>query len=126
MRVLRAVRCEACLLGGEAVAVFLAKLVNAATFRTALKAMGKNSENKSSKIYNFSSMKKYKDEYMRGFTDLKGQRQLNYKPACQKDIKAGRFLCSRSAWDTASPGQGVIEIRISGQSPTQLIYHLCL
>jgi hypothetical protein len=57
MRVLRVVRCEACLLGSEAVAVFLAKLVNAATFRTALKAMGKNSENMSSKIYNFSSMK---------------------------------------------------------------------
>ena len=27
--------------------------------------------------------------YMRGFTDLKGHRQLYYEPACQKDIKEG-------------------------------------
>ena len=26
---------------------------------------------------------------MRGFTDLKEQRQLYYEPACQKDIKEG-------------------------------------
>jgi hypothetical protein len=67
--------------------------------------------------------------YVRGFTDLKKQRQLHYKPTCPKDIKerdkeiwgvvitgqdliqlsllfvltkAGRFLSSRSAWDRAS------------------------
>jgi hypothetical protein len=34
----------------------LAKMVNAATFRRALKAVGKNSENMTSKIYNFSTM----------------------------------------------------------------------
>jgi hypothetical protein len=35
-------------------------MVNAETFRTALKAVGKNSENMSSKIYNFNYAK-YKD-----------------------------------------------------------------
>ena len=28
--------------------------------------------------------------YMRGFMDLKEQRQLHYEPACQKDTKASR------------------------------------
>jgi hypothetical protein len=34
----------------------LAKMINAVTFRTALKAVEKNSENISSKIYNFPTM----------------------------------------------------------------------
>ena len=33
-------------------------MVNAGTFRTALKAMGKNSKNTSLKIYDFSAMQK--------------------------------------------------------------------
>jgi hypothetical protein len=32
--------------------------------------------------------------------NLKEQRQLHYKPICQKDTKAGRFLNSRSANDS--------------------------
>ena len=32
-----------------------------------------------------------------------------------------RFLSSRSAWDTARLGPGVVEMVISGLSPTQLI-----
>jgi hypothetical protein len=36
-------------------------MVNAGTFRTALKAMEKNSKNRSSTIHNFSTMQKYKD-----------------------------------------------------------------
>ena len=63
---------------------------------------------------------------MRGFTDLKEQRQLYYEPACQKDTKAGRILSSRSAWDRASLGPGMVGMVISGQDPTQLIYCLCL
>ena len=39
---------------------------------------------------------------------LREQRQLHYEPACQKDTKAGRFLSSKSAWDTllSRPGCG--------------------
>jgi hypothetical protein len=36
-------------------------MVNTGTFRTALKAVEKDSENISLKIYNFSAMQKYKD-----------------------------------------------------------------
>jgi hypothetical protein len=39
----------------------LSILVKAGTFRTALKAVEKNSKNMSLKIYNFSTMQKYKD-----------------------------------------------------------------
>ena len=38
-------------------------MVNAETFRTALKAVGKNSENMSSKIYNFSTMQNIRMQY---------------------------------------------------------------
>ena len=38
-------------------------MVNAGTFRTALKAVGKNSENMSSKIYNFSTMQNIRMQY---------------------------------------------------------------
>ena len=90
--------------------------------------------------------------FIRGFTDLKEQRQLYYEPACQKDAKkddkeigqvvvitgqdptqpnlvfvltkAGRFLSSGSAWDRASLGSGVVGVVISGQDPTQLVYCL--
>lgn len=30
---------------------------------------------------------------IRGFTDLKKQRQLHYESACQKDTKTGRYKC---------------------------------
>ena len=44
--------------------MFLSKMVNAVTFfRTALKAVGKNSENMSSKIYNFSTMQNIRMQY---------------------------------------------------------------
>ena len=44
-------------------------MVNPVTFRTALKAVGKNSENISSKIYNFSVMQttRMKYEIYKGF-----------------------------------------------------------
>ena len=48
-------------LGGEGVSMSLAKIINTVTFRTALKAVEKNSKNMSLKIYNFSTMQKYKD-----------------------------------------------------------------
>jgi hypothetical protein len=63
---------------------------------------------------------------MRGFTNLKEQRHLVRKIQRQVDTNAGRFLSSRSAWDTMSPGPGVVEIVISGQGLTQLAYHLYL
>ena len=40
----------------EGVSMSLANMVNTVTFSTALKAVGKNSKNMSSKIYNFSTM----------------------------------------------------------------------
>jgi hypothetical protein len=40
----------------ECVSMFLARIVSTVTFRTVLKAVGKNSENMSSKLYNFSTM----------------------------------------------------------------------
>ena len=52
--------------------------------------------------------------------------QLVRKIQRQADTNAGRFLSSRSAWDTMSPGPGVVEIVISGQGLTQLAYHLYL
>ena len=36
--------------------------------------------------------------------------------------KAGRFLSSRSAWDRASLGPGVVEMVISRQDPTELAH----
>ena len=38
-------------------------MLNSVTFRTALKAVGKNSENMSSKIYNFSTMQNIRMQY---------------------------------------------------------------
>ena len=38
-------------------------MVNTVTFRTALKAVGKNIENMSSKIYNFSTMQNIRMQY---------------------------------------------------------------
>ena len=60
--------------------------------------------------------------YMRGFMDLKEQRQLHYEPACQKDTKAGRFLSSRLAWNRVNlgPGPDMVRMAIVGQDPTQL------
>ena len=52
--------------------------------------------------------------------------QLVRKIQRQADTNAGRFLSSRSAWDRANLGPGVVEMVISGQDPTQLVYCLCL
>ena len=38
----------------------------------------------------------------------------------EKDTKAGRLLSSRSAWNRARIGPGVVGIVISGLDPTQL------
>jgi hypothetical protein len=38
----------------------------------------------------------------------------------QADKNAGRFLSSRSAWDTASLGPGIVEMVIPGQGPFQI------
>jgi hypothetical protein len=43
--------------------VFLSTMVNAMYFRTALKAVGKNSENMSSRIYSFSTIQNIKMKY---------------------------------------------------------------
>jgi hypothetical protein len=40
--------------------------------------------------------------------------------------KAGRFLSSRSAWDTVSLVPGLVGIEISVLDPAQLAYFLCL
>jgi hypothetical protein len=59
--------------------------------------------------------------YMRGFTNLREQRQLHYEPAYQKDTKAGRYLSSRSAQDRENLGPGVV-----GGVISELDYFLCL
>jgi hypothetical protein len=41
----------------------LVKIINTETFRKALKAVEKNSENLSSKIYNFSTMQNIRMQY---------------------------------------------------------------
>lgn len=56
----------------------------------------------------------------------KGSKAAILGVSLSERYKAGRFLSSRSAWDTASLGPGVVEMVISGQGPTQLIYHQCL
>ena len=43
-------------LGGKGLSKVFSKTVSAVTFRTAFKAVGKNSENMSSRMYNFSTM----------------------------------------------------------------------
>jgi hypothetical protein len=43
--------------------VFFSKMVNTVTFTTALKAVGKNSENLSSRMHNFSSMQNIRMQY---------------------------------------------------------------
>jgi hypothetical protein len=72
---------------------------------------------------------------------------MHYEPVCQKDTKkgdkvgiaedptqlnflfmlpkAGRFLSSGSSQDRARLGLGMVEMVISGQGPTQLVYPLC-
>ena len=89
---------------------------------------------------------------MRDFINIKEQRQLYYEPICQKDTKegdkemqgeaipgnptqlsclfmltrAGRFMSSELAWDSARLGLGMVEMVISGWHPIQLTYWLCL
>jgi hypothetical protein len=48
-------------LGGES--VFFSKMVSAMTFRKALKAIGKNSEYMSRRMYNFSTMQNIMMQY---------------------------------------------------------------
>lgn len=43
--------------------VFLSTMVNAMTFRTVLKAVGKNSENMSLRIYSFSTIQNIRMKY---------------------------------------------------------------
>jgi hypothetical protein len=66
-------------------------MINTGTFRTALKAVGKNSKNVSLKIDNFSIIRKYKEakRIKRGFMNVKEQKQLQCEPTCQKDGKEG-------------------------------------
>jgi hypothetical protein len=66
-------------------------MVNAETFRTALKAVKKNSENMSSKLYNFSVMQNIRLQYVlyKELHRSREQRQLHYEPACQKDSNEG-------------------------------------
>jgi hypothetical protein len=50
-------------LGGMGVSNVLRKMVNAMTSRTALKAVGKNPENMSSRMYNFSTIQNIRMQY---------------------------------------------------------------
>ena len=74
--------------GVEGVSNVLSKMVNAVTFRTAFKAVAKNSENMSSRMYNVSTMQNIRMQYelYEGLHRSKGE-VLHYEPACPKDIK---------------------------------------
>ena len=69
------------------------------TFKTALKAVEKNSENMGSRLYNFLIMQNIKNNmnFMRGFMDLKQTNKQKNKgtctnePARQKDIRQVDF-----------------------------------
>ena len=50
-------------LGDKGVSNVLSKMGKAVTFRTAFKAVGKNSENMSSRMYNFSTMQSIRMKY---------------------------------------------------------------
>ena len=50
-------------LGDKGVSNVLSKMGKAVTFRTAFKAVGKNSENMSSRMYNFSTMQNIRMQY---------------------------------------------------------------
>jgi hypothetical protein len=52
--------------------------------------------------------------------------QLVRKIQTHTDSNDGRFLSSRLTPDRADLGPGVVEMVISGQGPTQLVYCLCL
>ena len=68
--------------------------------------------------------------YMRSFTNLKEQSctksQLVRKIQTQANTNASRFLSSRSAWDRANLGPGIVRLVISEQDPTQIVYCLSL
>jgi hypothetical protein len=54
--------------------------------------------------------------YMRGFTDLKEQKQLHYESACQKDAKAGRYKGRQIPEFNISLGQSKFRSRHDGNS----------
>jgi hypothetical protein len=57
---------------------------------------------------------------IRSFTDLKEQKQVHYKPTCQTDTEAGRFLSSRSVKDRVNLDPVVARMVILGEGLTQL------
>ena len=85
--------------------ISLAKSVNTVTFGTALKPKGKNSENMSSKIYNFSIMQNIRMQYElykrldRKKRDKPGVVVFNFNPSTW-EAEEGRFLSLRPAWST--------------------------
>ena len=78
-------------------------MVNTRTFRTAAKAVEKNSENMSSKIYNFSIMQNIRMQYElykrldRKKRDKPGVVVYNFNPSTW-EAEEGRFLSLRPAW----------------------------
>jgi hypothetical protein len=69
--------------------------------------------------------------YMRGFMDLKEQRQLYSEPSCRKDTKTGSYKGRQISEFKVSLRQNEFRPRcgrtvISNPDPTQLAYCLCL
>jgi hypothetical protein len=67
--------------------VFLSKMVKAVTFKTALKAVGKNSENMSSRIYSFSTVQNLRMHYELYAGLYRPKRTETAALMSQKDIK---------------------------------------
>ena len=78
-------------LGVKTVSNVLSKMVNAMTFKTGQHLrLWERTLKTCLQEYIISQLCKiqgYSINYMRGFIDLKEQKQLNYDPGCQNDIK---------------------------------------
>lgn len=101
---------------GKAGSMFLSKMVNAVIFRTAPKTMRNNSENRSSEIYkqDFTTTQniRMRYEFYEGLQEPKRTKgNFTNELASQKDTKAGRYLSSRSAWDSMNFSPVMVEVR---------------
>jgi hypothetical protein len=99
------------------------KKVNAVTFRTALKAVGKNSQNMRSKIHTFSTMKNIRMHYelYKELHRLKEQSQLRSLSETYKSRQIPEFKVSLGQRECRPRHGGNSDLRAD---PIQLAYRL--
>lgn len=71
----------------------LRKIVKVVAFWTPLKGVGKNSEDMSLQIYNFSTVQNTRTQHELHEGIHEEQRYLHYQLGCQKDITEGKNRC---------------------------------